>query len=96
MPKSFLILILLHLEFFYAERSLLSFTAWGDHSIIGVQRGDRDRSYLINEAISIYLEMHQCQVEEIQRGVSEADAGDFATEDEVNAVFARLTNGKAH
>ena len=55
---------------------------------------DRDRSYLINEAISIYLEMHQWQVEEIQRGVSEADAGDFATEDEVNAVFARLTNGK--
>ena len=38
--------------------------------------------------------MHQWQVEEIQRGVSEADAGDFATEDEVNAVFAKLTNGK--
>ena len=55
---------------------------------------DRDRSYLINEAISIYLEMHQWQIEEIQRGVSEADAGDFATEEEVNAVFARLTSGK--
>lgn len=55
---------------------------------------DRDRSYLINEAISLYLEMHQWQLEEIQKGVAEADAGDFATEDEVAAVFTRLTNGK--
>ncbi len=57
---------------------------------------DRDRSYLINEAISIYLEMHRWQLEEIQRSVAEADAEDFATEEEVSAVFARLTNGKVH
>ena len=56
---------------------------------------DRDRSYLINEAITLYLEMHQWQIEEIHRGIVEADAGDFATEEEVSAVFARLTNGKA-
>ena len=55
---------------------------------------DRDRSYLINEAITLYLEMHQWQIEEIQSGIAEADAGDFATEEEVNAVFARLTRGK--
>jgi predicted transcriptional regulator len=55
---------------------------------------DRDRSYLINEAIALYLEMHQWQLEEIQKGVAEADAGDFATEEEVAAVFTRLTNGK--
>ncbi len=55
---------------------------------------DRDRSYLINEAIALYLEMHQWQLEEIQKGIAEADAGDFATEDEVAAVFTRLTNGK--
>lgn len=56
---------------------------------------DRDRSYVLNEAISLYLEMHQWQLEEIQQGVAEADAGDFATEAEVTDVFARLTNGKA-
>ena len=56
---------------------------------------DRDRSYLINEAITLYLEMHQWQIEEIHRGIAEADAGDFATEEEVSAVFARLTHGKA-
>ena len=55
---------------------------------------DRDRSYLINEAIMLYLEMHQWQIEEIQSGIAEADTGDFATEEEVDAVFARLTRGK--
>lgn len=55
---------------------------------------DRDRSYLINEAITLYLEMHQWQIEEIHRGIAEADAGDFATEAEVDAVFAKLTRGK--
>jgi len=55
---------------------------------------DRDRSYLINEAITLYLEMHQWQIKEIQSGIAEADAEDFATEEEVIAVFARLTSGK--
>jgi len=54
---------------------------------------DRDRSYVLNEAISLYLEMHQWQIQEIQKGIEEADAGDFATDEEVQAVFARLTNG---
>ncbi|HEY9752586.1 MAG TPA: CopG family transcriptional regulator [Coleofasciculaceae cyanobacterium] len=53
---------------------------------------DRDRSYVINEAISLYLKMHQWQVEEIQKGIAEADAGDFAQEEEVQAVFDRLTH----
>ena len=56
---------------------------------------DRDRSYLINEAITLYLEMHQWQIEEIHQGIAEADAEDFATEEAVRAVFARLTHGKA-
>jgi predicted transcriptional regulator len=57
---------------------------------------DRDRSYLINEAITLYLEMHQWQIEEINRAIAEAEAGDFATEEEVTATFTRLTNGKVH
>jgi len=38
------------------------------------------------------LEIHQWQIEEIRQGITEAEAGDFATEEEVQAVFARLTN----
>lgn len=53
---------------------------------------DRDRSYVINEAINLYLEMHQWQIEEIQKGIAEADQSDFASEEEVQAVFARLNS----
>ncbi|MUG95219.1 CopG family transcriptional regulator [Scytonema sp. UIC 10036] len=53
---------------------------------------DRDRSYVINEAINLYLEIHHWQIEEIHKGIAEADAGDFASEEEVQAVFARLTD----
>jgi predicted transcriptional regulator len=53
---------------------------------------NRDRSYVLNEAIEMYLEMHRWQIEEINRGVREADAGDFATEEEVKNTFAKLTN----
>jgi predicted transcriptional regulator len=53
---------------------------------------NRDRSYVLNEAIEAYLEMHQWQIEEIQKGIAEADAGDFASDAEVKATFARLTN----
>jgi predicted transcriptional regulator len=53
---------------------------------------NRDRSYVLNEAIDAYLEMHQWQIEEIHKGIAEADAGDFASEEEVMATFAMLTN----
>jgi len=54
---------------------------------------DRNLTYVLNQAINAYLEMHQWQLKEIQQGIAEADAVDFASEDEVNAVFAQLTHG---
>jgi predicted transcriptional regulator len=53
---------------------------------------DRDRSYVINQAIDAYLELYQWQVEEIKNGVAEAEAGDFATDDEVNGFFSKWAN----
>jgi RHH-type transcriptional regulator, rel operon repressor / antitoxin RelB len=53
---------------------------------------DRDRSYVINEAITAYLEIHQWQIEEIQNGIAEAEAEDFASEAEVDAMFSKLTH----
>ena len=53
---------------------------------------DRDRSYILNEAISLYLSLHQWQLAEIRQGIAEAEADDFATEDEVQSVFDRLTH----
>lgn len=50
---------------------------------------DRDRSYVLNEAISNYLEVHQWQIAHIKEGIRQADAGVFAKESEVSAAFAR-------
>ncbi len=52
---------------------------------------DRDRTYVLNEAVDLYLEVYQWQIAEIEAGVAEADAGDFATAEEVQTVFAKLT-----
>jgi predicted transcriptional regulator len=53
---------------------------------------DRDRSYILNEAIDYYLEMQRWQIEEINQAVAEANTGDFANDEEVNAVFSKLTH----
>jgi RHH-type transcriptional regulator, rel operon repressor / antitoxin RelB len=50
---------------------------------------DRDRSYLLNEALAAYLDMHAWQIEHVKEGLRQADAGEFATEDEVAAALAR-------
>ena len=52
---------------------------------------DRDRSYLIKDAVNHYIEMHRWQIEEIQKAITEADAGEFASEEEVEAMFDELT-----
>jgi len=48
---------------------------------------DRDRSYVLNEAISTYLEIYRWQVEHIKEGLKQANAGKFASEHEVAKVF---------
>ena len=51
---------------------------------------DRDRSYLVNEALSSYLETHRWQVEHIRQGLREAKAGKFVPEAQVAKVLVRL------
>jgi predicted transcriptional regulator len=55
----------------------------------------RDRSFLINEAIEQYLELNDWQEARIRAGIEEADRGEFATEEEVEAVFAKWRNACA-
>jgi len=50
---------------------------------------ERSRSWLAQDAIRAYLELNQWQTEEIQAGMREADAGEFATNGEVGAVRRR-------
>jgi len=53
---------------------------------------DRDLTYVLNEAIASYLDIYQWLLDEINKGVAEAEAGDFASDDEVKAVFVKLTD----
>jgi predicted transcriptional regulator len=52
---------------------------------------DRDRSYILNEAINNYLELHRWQVKQLEKGVAVAEAGDFSTEEEIQAAIAKWT-----
>ena len=51
---------------------------------------ERSRSWLVADAIRRYVEDEKWQIEAILEGVSEADNGNFATEEEVNTTFSRL------
>lgn len=48
---------------------------------------DRDRSYLLTEAVGNYLHQNRWMMEHIKEGLKEADAGAFATDKEVKAMF---------
>ena len=49
----------------------------------------RDRSFIINEAIDYYLSLQEWQLAHIQAGVEQAKKGEFVSDEEVNAAFAK-------
>jgi len=51
---------------------------------------ERDRSYVVNEALKAYIDLHQWQIDHIRRGLREANAGNFSSEAEVKRVTSRL------
>jgi predicted transcriptional regulator len=50
---------------------------------------DRPRSWVVNRALEAFVESEAWQIEEIKRGLREANAGQFATEAEVTAAFEK-------
>lgn len=54
------------------------------------KRQRRDRTQLIDEALENFIELQKWQMKEIEAGIREADAGNFASDAEVRAVFDRL------
>ncbi|MGL6111810.1 MAG: hypothetical protein ACRC2B_17100, partial [Rubrivivax sp.] len=48
----------------------------------------RTKSYVAMEALSDYLDWRIPQIEDLKAAVAAADAGDFATDDEVRQAFA--------
>ena len=50
---------------------------------------DRDRTYLLNEAVTAYLEVQQWQVEQIKKSLKQADAGEGVAHRKVKKMAAR-------
>ncbi|AAS96511.1 MULTISPECIES: CopG family ribbon-helix-helix protein [Nitratidesulfovibrio] len=50
---------------------------------------DRTRSWLIADAVRRYVEEESWQVAAIAEGLRQADAGDFASDEEVASSFAK-------
>lgn len=50
---------------------------------------DRSRNWIARKAIENYVELNAWQIARIREGVAEADRGEFATDEEVEAVFSK-------
>ncbi|PZO01893.1 MAG: CopG family transcriptional regulator [Hyphomicrobiales bacterium] len=50
---------------------------------------DRSRNWIAKKAIASYVERNEWQIGRIQEGIGEADRGEFATDEEVEAVFSK-------
>lgn len=55
----------------------------------------RTKSYVAMEALRIYLEDRIPQIEDLKAAVLAADQGEFASDEQVSAVFAKYTGPKA-
>lgn len=49
----------------------------------------RSRSFLISEAVREYLALNEWQIEETRQALAEADAGDFASDAEVQRTMKK-------
>lgn len=49
----------------------------------------RSKSFLAAEAVREFIELNEWQIQELKAALHEADANDFASDQEVEAVFNR-------
>jgi predicted transcriptional regulator len=74
----------------------VNITVWLEDDIVAslaklAKHGDRDRSYLISKAVESYISVQQWQIHQTRKAITEAEAGDFASDDEVEAMFTEFT-----
>ena len=50
----------------------------------------RSRNWLVAKAIQDYVELNAWQIQRIKKGIAEADRGEFATDEELDAIEAKL------
>jgi RHH-type transcriptional regulator, rel operon repressor / antitoxin RelB len=52
----------------------------------------RTKSFLAVEALEAYIEQQLWQIAEVKSGIEEADKGEFATDAEMTAIFAKYAS----
>ena len=52
---------------------------------------NRSRSFVAAQAIQEFVTVNEWQINEIKKGLAEADAGNFATDEEMQQTIRRLT-----
>jgi predicted transcriptional regulator len=55
---------------------------------------ERDRTYLLNEAVERYLELNEYHIKLIEKGLRAAEAGDFVPQAEMKRLIARMRRAK--
>ena len=55
---------------------------------------DRDRSYLLNEAVEHYLELNEYHIKLIEKGLRAAEKGDFVPHAEMKKLIAKMRRAK--
>ncbi|MGC2111800.1 MAG: hypothetical protein WA655_19950 [Candidatus Korobacteraceae bacterium] len=55
---------------------------------------DRDRSYLLNQAVDNYLDLQQYHIALIKKGIHQADAGELVDHSEIEKMVGRLLRKK--
>lgn len=54
---------------------------------------DRSRAYVAAQAIEDFVKREEWQLSEIEAGLKEADAGDFAGDEDIARVFGKYAAG---
>ena len=52
------------------------------------ERLSRSRTHVLKESVRLYLELHAWQVQHVSAGLQQADAGEFASDADVEAELA--------
>jgi predicted transcriptional regulator len=50
---------------------------------------ERDRSHLINQALADFIELHNWQIARIKAGLAAAEAGDYASDADIDKAMAK-------
>ncbi|BAC90017.1 gsr2076 [Gloeobacter violaceus PCC 7421] len=51
---------------------------------------ERDRSWVLNEAIRVYIREQQAQLERLDEGIAQAERGEFATQPQIDELFRQI------